>query len=92
MTLKYEALAEVGDLIRGWDFEPDERRPDRYIEGVVLKKGVDGYIVRTTLDKYGDELREDEYSRVGYESLIPYEVLFMEFEGRVVNLTKTPEM
>lgn len=92
MTLKYENVAEVGDLIRGLDFEPDELRPDRYIEGVVLEKGVDGYTVRTTVDKYGDVYREGEKSRVGYKSLIPYEVLFMEFEGRVVNLTKNPEV
>lgn len=90
--ITHENVAEVGDLIRAWDFEPDERRPDRYIEGVVVSKEAFSYTIIGNRDVYGEEEIEDKHSRVGYETIVPFEVFFGEFEGRVVNLTKTPEM
>ena len=37
--LKFENTANVGDMIRAYDFEPMSDRPDSYLVGEVLEKG-----------------------------------------------------
>ena len=37
--LKYESTAEVGDLIKAYDFEPMPDRAECYVVGIVIEKG-----------------------------------------------------
>lgn len=67
---------KAGDIIRGYDFQPMEDRPDRYVEGVVFEVDDSFYHIWVTKDTaYEAGVRED----VG----IPKEVYFGEYEGRV---------
>ena len=80
--LKYENLAEVGMVIRGYDFRGSK---GAYIEGKVIAKGAihtpsgqyyfDGYTI--IVEKDGAE-----FGREGDEAYIPYETS-MDYDGRV---------
>jgi|SRR6056300_939020 hypothetical protein len=80
--LKYENLAEVGMVIRGYDFRGSE---GAYIEGKVIAKGevrdlngkyhFDGYTI--IVEKDGAE-----FGREGDEACIPFETS-MDYDGRV---------
>jgi len=92
--LKFENVAEIGDLIRAYDFEPIPDRPDTYVSGWVEKKGpifveieegrevyiCDGYTIHCQYDTNG--------SREGVKIHVPFEMGFTDFDGRVENLTK----
>jgi hypothetical protein len=84
--LKYENVAEIGDTIRGYDFEPMPGRADRYIEGVVVDKGITemgfgAYTIRVEVDAPANENRR---SRVGHELMVPFETgPIGEFDNRV---------
>ena len=75
MIYKFENTAEVGDVIRGYDF----RGHDSYIEGEVIEKGmVHGYYA------YSINIVKDtagEGGRVGDVGYIPFESTF-DFDGR----------
>ena len=82
--LKFEALANIGDTIRSYDF----RGNDAHIEGVVIAKGwikhpvhgVDmykGYTIRIERDTLGSG------NRVGDEGYVPFETDFMEYDSRI---------
>ena len=96
--LKYENTAEIGDLIKAYDFEPVEGRPDAYLVGRVLRKGpvyveiepgrkayvCDGYTVYVTDSVSGsDKLDMD---RIGREMYVPYETAIWDYDGRVEEL------
>ena len=80
--LKYENLAEVGAVIRGYDFRGSK---DAYIEGRVIAKGevrdlngnyhFDGYTI--IVEKDGAE-----FGREGDEACIPFETS-NDYDGRV---------
>jgi len=80
--LKYENLAEVGMVIRGYDFRGSK---DTYIEGKVVAKGevydlnghyhFDGYTI--IVEKDGAE-----FGREGDEACIPFETS-IDYDGRV---------
>ena len=82
IMLKYENLAEVGMVIRGYDFRGTK---GAYIEGKVIAKGAihtpsgqyyfDGYTI--IVEKDGAE-----FGREGDEAYIPYETS-MDYDGRV---------
>lgn len=76
MSLKYENVAEVGDVIRAYDF----RGHDSYIQGTVIEKGeVHGfyaYSINIETDTGGNG------GRVGDVGYVPYESTF-DFDGRV---------
>ena len=79
--LKYENLAEVGMVIRGYDFRGSK---GAYIEGKVIAKGeivVDG---RYHFDGYTIMVETDgaEFGREGEEAYIPFETS-MDYDGRV---------
>jgi hypothetical protein len=79
--LKYENLANVGAVIRGYDFMGSK---DAYIQGRVIAKGeivVDG---RYHFDGYTIMVETDgaEFGREGEEAYIPFETS-MEYDGRV---------
>lgn len=83
-----------GDVIRGYDFKPMVGREDCYVEGEVIDsgdttQGYQAYKIRVTKDVFGGEvLAEGEHSRVGRTVYIPWRVSFMEYQGRVMNLSR----
>ena len=85
--LKYANIAKVGDYIRAYDFKPLKGREDCFVEGVVKKidnKGYDCYIIEVTKDSWSDS---EDKGRVGQEVLVPFEVSFMEYDSRIMNLS-----
>ena len=86
--LKFESLANIGDIIKGFDFKPMEGRPDMFMTGKVIAKGpikhpeygmtmFHGY----TIEIIGTD--EDSKERIGDVGYIPFEVDFMEYDERV---------
>ena len=82
--LKFEALANIGDTIRSYDFRGD----NAHIEGTVVAKGwikhpvygtemYKGYTIRIEKDTLGNG------NRVGDEGYVPFETDFMEYDNRV---------
>jgi hypothetical protein len=92
--LKYANVAEIGDTIKAFDFEPMEGREDAYLIGKVIDKGefyqeieegrkiylCDGYTVEVTRSP-GFE------SRVGAIMCVPFESTF-DYDGRVTLFKK----
>ena len=81
---KHEATAQVGDVIRSYDF----RGQDAHIEGTVIAKGwikhpvhgfdmYKGYTIQIEKDTLG------KGSRVGDLGYVPFETDFMEYDERV---------
>lgn len=93
--LKFEALANVGDIIKAYDFKPMEGRPDCFLTGRVVRKGSlykghwdgDDMINVYLCEGYEVEvLGGDEESapiRKGHTMYVPYEVDFMEYDNRI---------
>ena len=91
--LKFENTAEVGDMIRAYDFEPMPDRPDTFVEGQVEAKGpifakfeedgpeyyiCDGYTILCSKDTNG--------SREGIKIHVPFEMGFTDFDGRLTRI------
>ena len=87
---------KIGQYIRGYDFKPMRGREDCYVEGEVLelnaidKCGYNAYRIRVTKDVFdGKEFEEVRAGcRVGKVVFVPWRVSFMEFQGRVMNLSE----
>lgn len=93
--LKFQNTANIGDSIRAYDFAPRLGVGDCFLEGTVIDatrdKGFDAYKVLVTADCWdGSEI--DSGSRVGSIAYVPFQVSFMEFDGRVLNLSKVEEL
>lgn len=89
--LKFEALANVGDVIKAYDFKPmaEEMKadyPDRFLVGRVVDKGdivhpeygvvmYRGYTVEILVERDGYTKYETAY--------VPFEVSMMEYDERV---------
>lgn len=79
--LKFENVAEVGNKIKAYDFQPRDGRPDYFLVGTVTNKGMTplgfaGYTVTVT--------ESPEHTvREGIEMFVPFEVMFDEWDGRV---------
>ena len=85
--LKYANVAKVGDYIRAYDFKPMKDREDCFIEGTVVKidnKGFDCFVVKCEKDSWSDS---ECKGRVGQDIFVPFEVSFLEYDGRVLNLS-----
>ena len=84
----------VGDVIRSYDFKPMVGRSDCYVEGKVVKQGFlkcgyDAYLIEVTYDSWDEDSEGSKiHGRVGKEVYVPMEVDFMDFPGRVMNLSK----
>lgn len=85
---------KLGDIIRGYDFKPMVGRNDCYVEGEVIEMnafaetGYNAYKIRCTKDVFdGKEQPFGEYSRKDLIVFVPYRVDFMEYQGRVMNLS-----
>lgn len=82
--LKYKNLAEVGMVIRGYDFLGNK---EAYVEGKVIAKGevydakgryhFDGYTIMVEKDGI-----QEQFGREGEEAYIPFET-GMDYDGRV---------
>ena len=86
---------QVKDTIRSYDFKPMVGREDCYVEGQVLDRndttnGYQAYKIRVTRDVFdGKEFTErGRGSRVGEIVFVPWRVSFMEYQGRVINLSR----
>ena len=82
VMLKYENLANVGDVIRGYDFMGSK---GAYIEGKVIAKGeVHDGKGRYIFNGYTIIVETDgaEFGREGEEAYIPFETT-MDYDGRV---------
>lgn len=83
------------DVIRSYDFKPMVGREDCYVEGKVLdsgdvSQGYQAYKIRVTKDVFdGKEFTERRNGcRVGEIVFVPWRVSFMEYQGRVINLSR----
>jgi len=86
--LKFANIAKLGDTIRAYDFKPMKGREDCFVEGVVVKidnKGYDCFVIEVTKDSWSDA---EDKGRVGKQVFVPFEVSFMEFDARVMNLSR----
>jgi hypothetical protein len=86
---------QKNDIIRSYDFKPMVGREDCFVEGKVLEtntneNGYQAYKIRVTKDVFdGKEFTErGRGSRVGEIVFVPYRVSFMEYAGRVINLSR----
>ena len=87
---------QVKDTIRSYDFKPMLGREDCYVEGVVLERnaikecGYNAYKICVTKDVFdGKALTEGRStSRVGAVVFVPWKVSFMEYQGRIINLSR----
>lgn len=93
--LKFAKIAEIDDVIRGYDFKPMVGRNDCYVEGKVITKGrtemgYDAYCIKVTKDVFDgqDVPKGEKGSRVGKLTYIPFQVDFMEYDARIINLSK----
>jgi hypothetical protein len=75
---------EVGDLIKAFDFEPMEGRPDCYVVGIVKDIGwIRNEYIGYTIDCVYDTMAS---SRVGRTVYVPVQMSFMEYDGRVTKV------
>jgi hypothetical protein len=85
-----EFKVQKGDTIRAYDFKPMTGREDCFIEGTVIdthntEMGYQAYKIVVTRDSWEPE---GEQGRKGIEMFVPWRVSFMEFPGRVMNLSR----
>lgn len=95
--LKFETVASTGDIIRSYDFKPMHGRSDCFVEGMVVEStdelGYKAFKIRVTRDVFdGKEFNEAGYkslgNRVGSFVFVPMQVDFMEYDARIMNLSK----
>lgn len=86
MTTKIETIANIGDIIKAYDFQPREQVGERYLLGRVIDKGwiaeagMQGYTVEVV--GQSDSNMEDNIYTVTETAYVPYKTMF-DFEGRV---------
>lgn len=94
--LKFENTANIGDVIKAYDFKPMSDRPDMFLTGRVVAKGpmygkvvcgdeeLEHYIGEGyTVEIIGGDAESVEMGRIGIEAYVPFEVSITEFDGRV---------
>jgi hypothetical protein len=92
--LKFAGVADIGDIIRAYDFKPCAGRGDAYVEGeveaITNECGFKAYKIKVSADKFiGDvETIKTENNRIGQYIFAPFETSFMDFDFRIVNLSK----
>lgn len=85
----FKMIVNVRDVIRSYDFKPMVGREDCFVEGEVIaltdEQGYDAYKIRVTKDSWSDA---ECKGRVGKIVFVPARVSFMEYAGRVINLSR----
>jgi len=92
-TLKFEKAAFVGDIIRAYDFKPMVGRSDCFVEGKVIditeERGYKAFKIECTADFFDGKYRKGvRSSRVAKTVFVPLEVSFMEYDARIINLSR----
>lgn len=87
--LKFEKIAKVGDVIRGYDFKPMVGREDCYVEGkvtaITTEMGYKAFKILVSKEIFSGENVTDNL--VGKDVYVPMEVSFMEYDARIMNLS-----
>ena len=88
--LKNARLAVVGDFIRAYDFKPVFGRGDCFVEGQVVESnntenGYSAFKIRVSKEVFSGDRVTDNF--VGNFIYVPHEVSFMEYSGRIINLS-----
>ena len=82
-------IVNRGDVIRSYDFKPMVGREDCFVEGTVLgettDQGYTAYKITVTKDSWSDAT---DKGRVGKIVYVPKMVAFMDYPGRVINLSR----
>lgn len=92
--LKFSNIAKVGDIIRAYDFKPCQGRDDAFIEGIVIdadnmEGGFKAFKIEVTADKFKKyETTPKKTNRVGALMYVPHETSFMEYDYRIMNLSR----
>lgn len=92
-TLQNNNIAKVGDYIRAYDFKPMKGREDIFVEGdveaITNEPGYRAYKITVRKDICdGKDLGAGPFSRVNKIVFVPFQVSFMEFAGRIMNLSE----
>ena len=86
--------AEIGDFIRSYDFKPMKGRNDCFVEGTVLDINTDAgflaYKIEVEVDGWDGKriVTKKKTNRIGEVVYVPFQVSFMEYPGRVINLSR----
>jgi hypothetical protein len=92
--MNHSSKAKIGDIIRAYDFKPCAGRDDAFVEGVVEQAncnepGYSCFKITVTADKFETyQTKADKENRVGRIVFVPHQIHFMEFDFRVINLSK----
>jgi hypothetical protein len=92
--MKFEGVAKVGDVIRAYDFKQMFGRSDAYVEGIVenancTEPGYKCYKITCVADFWDGKFRKGvRSSRIAKVVFVPMEVSFMEYDARIINLSK----
>ena len=92
--MNHVSKAKVGDIIRAFDFAPCAGRDDAFVEGVVeevncTEPGYNCFKITVTADKFQKyETKAKKENRVGRIVFVPHRVSFMEYDSRIINLSK----
>ena len=79
----HEDKAEVGEVIRSYDFEPMTDRPDSYIEGIVISKQDFMYHIAVQNSVFAGK---KEQVQVGETVQTPMRLVMMEYEDRITKV------
>lgn len=84
----FKNVAEIGDRIRAYDFQPIPGRVEYFIEGEVIDKSFNQnchcFVVLCDVDT-SDTLCENNTARKGENVYVPFGTL-MDWEGRVIKI------
>ena len=75
--------AEIGDVVRSWDFQPMEGRGDCYVEGIVFKKEAGLYHIAVQNRVFDGK---QEAAEAGEIVQTAFKTFFMEWENRITKL------
>jgi len=92
---KFENTANIGDIIKAFDFRPMSDREDSFLVGKVIDKGMvmhphyntpmyAGYTVEVLVERDGYKKFETAY--------VPFETDFMEYDERVQRVITAEEI
>lgn len=90
-TLKYETVAERGDIIKAYDFEPRGNGRESYTVGYVKEKGVHpktgyGCYIIIPIFRLRKGIIETNESGLPYDHIyVPFQTIF-DYENRVTKI------
>ena len=79
----HESKAEVGEVIRSYDFQPMSDRPSSYVEGVVISKQDYMYHIAVQNRVFAGK---KEQVQVGEPVQPPWRLVMMDYEDRITKV------